>query len=84
MLDHEVREPGSVDQDDALAYLLDVVQCVRTEAGRRDENSLGGTFSLKTASEFLEVRAADRRLPAGLPEGRLDDSRRSERSFRLK
>jgi hypothetical protein len=60
VVDHEGREHGAVDEDDAhVAEAADVVDRVAGEAGGGDEDALVGRLAVQGADEGLDRGATD-------------------------
>lgn len=69
VLDHQVGQLSSVDQDNALAEVLHEILRLRTEIRGGDEHPLGRAKTHETANERLNIGSTDRiarRIPFGL------------------
>jgi hypothetical protein len=62
VLDHQIDEAGSIDQDDLRRDLADILMSRRGEVRCGDEDPFAGSESFKTASERLNDFPPDRSL----------------------
>jgi len=59
MLDHEITEPSTVDQDDTLAQVFGCLFGVLREVGCRDEHALRGLEAVERSRLPKKSRIAD-------------------------